>query len=92
MKYIVVSGGEFNGDLPELAPPLARGEKRGSLRFEVLCIRDMKLTLLGVISGAGKGIVASSAGLLLQSKGFIVSTIKIDPYINIDSGTMSPLQ
>ncbi|KAG0156406.1 hypothetical protein PDIDSM_3584 [Penicillium digitatum] len=45
----------------------------------------------GVISGAGKGIVASSAGLLLQSKGFIVTTIKIDPYINIDSGTMSPL-
>ncbi|CAG8909014.1 unnamed protein product [Penicillium egyptiacum] len=45
----------------------------------------------GVISGAGKGIVASSAGLLLQSKGFVVTTIKIDPYINIDSGTMSPL-
>ncbi|KAJ5791541.1 uncharacterized protein N7518_008552 [Penicillium psychrosexuale] len=45
----------------------------------------------GVISGAGKGIVASSAGLLLQSKGFVVSTIKIDPYINIDSRTMSPL-
>ncbi|KAL2698829.1 hypothetical protein AAEP93_010217 [Penicillium crustosum] len=46
----------------------------------------------GVISGAGKGIVASSAGLLLQSKGLIVTTIKIDPYINIDSGTMGPLQ
>ncbi|CAG8142817.1 unnamed protein product [Penicillium nalgiovense] len=45
----------------------------------------------GIISGAGKGIVASSAGLLLQSKGFVVTTIKIDPYINIDSGTMSPL-
>ncbi|CAI7662614.1 unnamed protein product [Penicillium glandicola] len=45
----------------------------------------------GVISGAGKGIVASSAGLLLQSKGFIVTAIKIDPYINIDSRTLSPL-
>jgi hypothetical protein len=90
MKYIVVSGGEFNGDLPEVAPPL-RGEKRGSLHFEVL-YRYKRLTLLGVISGTGKGIVASSAGLLLQSKGFVVTTIKIDPYINIDSGTMSPLQ
>ncbi|KAJ5788365.1 hypothetical protein N7457_003355 [Penicillium paradoxum] len=46
----------------------------------------------GVISGAGKGIVASSTGLLLQSKGFIVTTIKIDPYINIDAGTLGPLQ
>ncbi|KAJ5170497.1 uncharacterized protein N7500_003280 [Penicillium coprophilum] len=45
----------------------------------------------GVISGAGKGIVASSAGLLLQSKGLIVTAIKIDPYINVDAGTMSPL-
>ena len=45
----------------------------------------------GVISGIGKGIIASSTGLLLRSRGFRVSAIKIDPYLNIDAGTLSPL-
>ncbi|CAG7953756.1 unnamed protein product [Penicillium salamii] len=44
----------------------------------------------GVISGVGKGIVASSAGLLIQSKGLPVTCIKIDPYINLDAATTSP--
>nr|POE52297.1 ctp synthase [Quercus suber] len=47
-------------------------------------------TPLGVISGVGKGIIASSAGLLLKAKGLKVSSIKIDPYINVDAGTMNP--
>ena len=46
----------------------------------------------GVISGLGKGITASSIGLLLQSHGFDVTAIKIDPYLNVDSGTMSPFE
>lgn len=45
----------------------------------------------GVISGIGKGIIASSTGLLMKSLGLRVSAIKIDPYLNIDAGTMSPL-
>jgi CTP synthase len=45
----------------------------------------------GVISGIGKGVIASSTGLLMKSKGFHVTAIKIDPYLNIDAGTMSPL-
>ena len=44
----------------------------------------------GVISGIGKGIVASSTGLILKTMGFRVTSIKIDPYLNIDAGTMSP--
>ena len=44
----------------------------------------------GVISGVGKGIIASSTGVLLRSLGLSVSAIKIDPYLNIDAGTMSP--
>ena len=44
----------------------------------------------GVISGVGKGIIASSTGVLLRSMGLDVSAIKIDPYLNIDAGTMSP--
>jgi CTP synthase len=44
----------------------------------------------GVLSGLGKGVVTSSLGALLQSQGFSVSATKIDPYINIDAGTMRP--
>jgi CTP synthase len=46
----------------------------------------------GVISSLGKGITSASLGLLLQSRGYSVSIIKLDPYINVDPGTMSPLQ
>ena len=46
----------------------------------------------GVISGLGKGITASSIGLLLKAQGFNVTAIKIDPYLNFDSGLMSPYQ
>ncbi|XP_012861945.2 CTP synthase 2 [Echinops telfairi] len=44
----------------------------------------------GVISGVGRGIVASSIGTILKSCGLRVTAIKIDPYINIDAGTFSP--
>ncbi|CAJ0651031.1 1493_t:CDS:2 [Entrophospora sp. SA101] len=46
----------------------------------------------GVISGIGKGIFASSLGLLLKTYGLRVTAIKIDPYMNIDAGTMSPIE
>ena len=45
----------------------------------------------GVISGIGKGVIASSTGLVLKSLGYKVTSIKIDPYLNIDAGTMTPL-
>ncbi|KAI8922142.1 CTP synthase N-terminus-domain-containing protein [Powellomyces hirtus] len=45
----------------------------------------------GVISGIGKGVIASSTGLLLRTRGLRVTSIKIDPYLNIDAGTLSPL-
>ncbi|KAJ1921629.1 CTP synthase ura7 [Tieghemiomyces parasiticus] len=45
----------------------------------------------GVISGIGKGIIASSTGVLLKTLGLNVTAIKIDPYLNIDAGTLSPL-
>ncbi|ELK12916.1 CTP synthase 2 [Pteropus alecto] len=46
----------------------------------------------GVISGIGKGIIASSIGMILKSCGLRVTAIKIDPYINIDAGTFSPYE
>lgn len=44
----------------------------------------------GVISGIGKGITASSTGLLLKTLGLKVTAIKIDPYINVDAGKDHP--
>ncbi|CAH9121851.1 unnamed protein product [Cuscuta epithymum] len=54
----------------------------------------MKYVLVtgGVVSGLGKGVTASSIGLILQACGLRVTSIKIDPYLNIDAGTMSPFE
>lgn len=62
--------------------------------FSFLFRRVMKYILVtgGVISGIGKGIVASSVGTLLKACGQRVTSIKIDPYINIDAGTFSPYE
>ena len=46
----------------------------------------------GVVSGLGKGITAASLGRLLKSRGIKVAAQKLDPYMNVDPGTMSPLQ
>ncbi len=46
----------------------------------------------GVMSGIGKGISTASIGKILQSKGFRVTAIKIDPYVNVDAGTMNPIE
>jgi CTP synthase len=46
----------------------------------------------GVVSSLGKGLAASSIGCLLEARGLSVSFIKLDPYINVDPGTMSPFQ
>mgnify|MGYP003344712919 CR=1 FL=1 len=46
----------------------------------------------GVVSSVGKGIVTASVGRILKSRGLRVSILKLDPYINVDPGTMSPYQ
>ena len=46
----------------------------------------------GVVSSLGKGIAAASIGSIFESRGLKVSLIKVDPYINVDPGTMSPFQ
>ncbi len=46
----------------------------------------------GVVSSLGKGVAASSIGLILESRGFKVTLMKLDPYVNVDPGTMSPYQ
>jgi len=46
----------------------------------------------GVMSGIGKGVATASIGRILKSKGFKVTAVKIDPYINVDAGTMNPIE
>jgi len=46
----------------------------------------------GVVSSLGKGIAAASLGRLLVDRGFRVTMMKLDPYLNVDPGTMSPFQ
>ena len=46
----------------------------------------------GVMSGVGKGVASSSMALLLQERGFSVNLVKVDPYLNVDAGTMNPTE
>ena len=59
-----------------------------------MAMNDTKYVFVfgGVLSGLGKGIVASSLGYLLKSQGYNVTIQKLDPYLNVDPGTMNPYQ
>ncbi|GIW72398.1 MAG: hypothetical protein KatS3mg102_1940 [Planctomycetota bacterium] len=46
----------------------------------------------GVVSSLGKGLTAACIGLLLEDRGYRISLQKLDPYLNVDPGTMSPFQ
>src|SRR6202451_4724068 len=46
----------------------------------------------GVVSSLGKGIASASLGAILEGRGLKISMVKLDPYINVDPGTMSPFQ
>ncbi len=46
----------------------------------------------GVMSGVGKGVASSSIGAIMKARGFTVTALKIDPYINVDAGTMNPTE
>src|SRR3989475_4409002 len=59
-------------------------QSRGTMKYVVVTG--------GVLSGLGKGISTSSIGVLLKSRGLKVSPVKIDPYLNVDAGTMNPYQ
>src|SRR6185369_8405185 len=46
----------------------------------------------GVMSGVGKGVASASIGKILQSRGIEVTALKVDPYVNVDAGTMNPTE
>ena len=71
------------------------------LKTDKIVTKDNKISFMqtkyifitgGVVSGLGKGIAAASIGALLESRGLTVSLMKLDPYINVDAGTMNPFQ
>lgn len=55
-------------------------------------VRKYIFVVGGVMSGVGKGIASSSIAMLLEARGLTVTSIKIDPYINVDAGTMNPTE
>ena len=63
-----------------------------TMRVSALCVALLLVVSGGVVSGLGKGVTASSIGVLLKASGLRVTSVKIDPYINIDAGTMSPFE
>ena len=46
----------------------------------------------GVMSGVGKGVAVASIGKIMQARGYKVTAMKIDPYVNVDAGTMNPTE
>lgn len=72
-------------------PPKKSASKKPSARTEK--IRHKYIFVIGgVMSGVGKGIATSSIGTLLSAKGFKVNLVKVDPYLNVDAGTMNPTE
>ncbi|MBU0596260.1 CTP synthase, partial [Candidatus Bipolaricaulota bacterium] len=55
-------------------------------------VRKYVVVTGGVLSGLGKGVISASIGLLLKAQGYRVSLQKIDPYVNVDAGTMNPYE
>jgi len=65
---------------------------RGTMASDPVDYMKYVVVTGGVLSGLGKGVTASSIGVLLKSAGLRVTSIKIDPYLNSDAGTMSPFE
>ncbi|MFA4834163.1 MAG: CTP synthase [Patescibacteria group bacterium] len=78
-------------NLPSSRRSRATGLRRGKGKSKKIGTKYI-FVVGGVMSGVGKGITCASIGRILQSKGYEVSAVKIDPYINIDAGTMNPIE
>src|ERR1700684_3157515 len=70
------------------------GRLSGIIRFsrEHLAMTKYVFVTGGVVSSLGKGIAAASLAAILESRGLKVTLLKLDPYINVDPGTMNPFQ
>jgi CTP synthase len=70
------------------AKKVTKAKKEKKLKFNHKYI----FVIGGVMSGVGKGIATSSLGTILQAKGYAVNLAKVDPYLNVDAGTMNPTE
>merc|ERR1719156_396614 len=76
---------------PKIAFPSQRSPTKSNSNGNLAETKYLVVTG-GTISGLGKGTAISSIGVLLRSHGLRVTAIKIDPYLNVDAGTMSPFE
>lgn len=81
-------GSDDDDDEDDILPPSLRSLVEDTISSE----RKIIVVTGGVLSGIGKGVTASSIGVLLRSMGLRVTALKIDPYLNVDAGTMSPFE
>jgi hypothetical protein len=86
--------GTFGKGMMKRAGEGGSGEASKRARPGSACRGAMKYIVVtgGIASGLGKGITASSIAVLLQGCGWKVTMVKIDPYLNVDAGTMSPFE
>lgn len=78
--------------LAQIINPPARQNLTAIERNNRVCMTRFIFVTGGVVSSLGKGIAAASLGALLESRGLNVTVLKLDPYLNVDPGTMSPFQ
>ena len=67
-------------------------KKRSAKKAKIKTHHKYIFVIGGVMSGVGKGIATSSIGTLLSAKGYGVNLVKVDPYLNVDAGTMNPTE
>jgi CTP synthase len=79
-----------NGELDHFSPSVSG--RRPAIKTEKPAQMKYMVVSGGVVSGLGKGVTASSLGVLMRAAGYRVTSIKIDPYLNVDAGTMSPFE
>jgi CTP synthase len=79
-----------DGEIDHFSPSVSG--RRPSMRVAQSGVMKYIVVSGGVVSGLGKGVTASSLGVLMRAAGYRVTSIKIDPYLNTDAGTMSPFE
>lgn len=80
-----------DGEIDHFAPSVSGPRSSSRVKSQVHKMKYVVVTG-GVVSGLGKGVTASSLGVLMRAAGYRVTSIKIDPYLNVDAGTMSPFE
>ena len=93
-RWIAAGGGRLEVRLMPTGEALPAGPSAGPAKTRAGLGGSMRYVVVsgGVVSGLGKGVTASSLSVLMKASGYRVTSIKIDPYLNIDAGTMSPFE